>query len=165
MARTEEKKIAADAQYRTPRRTLKRLAEANMFYEIDQAGARAGKKDHGSGESDSAIASGAWNTFSTRNLGLRVSRRMAQEFGGSLRALREASAKKVSRALVVNSNRWTSAERRSLQDWSLVLSLIPKIAGWSAAEKREMTEIIRAQSGGDEMHYLHLTQHHEQLRR
>jgi len=165
LARTEEKKIAADEQYRTPRGTLRRLAEANMFYEIDPAGARAEKKDIGSRESDSVIASGAWDTFSTRNLGLRLSRRMAQKFGGSLRALREASATKVTRALAVNSNRWTSAERRSLQDWSLVLALIPKIAGWSTAEKRKMIGIIRAQSGPDEMHYLHLTQHHEQLRR
>ena len=165
LARTEEKRIAADPKYRSPRRTLKRLAETHMFYEIDRAGEGAVKKDRGSRESESVIASGAWDKFSTRNVGLRVSRRMAQEFRGSLPVAREASVAKVSQALGVKSNRWTSAERRSLQEWSLVLSLIPKINSWSPTERRQMIEMIRAQSGADEMHYLHLTQHHEHLRR
>jgi hypothetical protein len=165
LARTEENKIEADAQYRTPRRTLQRLANAHMFYEIDPTGGREVKRGNGSGESESGIASGAWDTFSTRNLGLRASRRMAQEFGGSLPAMREASAAEVSRALGVKINRWTGVERRSLEEWSLVLSLIPKIGDWSAADKRQIIEIVRSQSGPHEMHYLHLTQHHEQLRR
>jgi hypothetical protein len=165
LARTEEKKIAADARHRTPRRTLKRLAEAHMFYEIDSAAARTAKQDDDSRESESAVVSGAWDTFSTRNLGLRVTRKMAEEFGGNLPAMRDASAATITRVLGVKSYRWTNAERRSLEEWSLVLSLIPKITVWSDAEKREMIEIIRAQSGPDEMHYLHLTQHHEQLRR
>ncbi|HEX8814278.1 MAG TPA: hypothetical protein VF753_02150 [Terriglobales bacterium] len=122
------------------------------------------KKNDGSAQSESAIASSVWDTFSTRNVGLRVSRTMAEEFGGSLPVMREASAARVTRALGANINRWTGAERRSLEEWSLVLSLIPKIADWSAAEKRTMIEIIRSQSGPDEMRYLHLTQHHEPLR-
>jgi hypothetical protein len=166
LARTEEKKIAADARYRSPRRTLKRLAEGHMFYEIDSVAGRAvKKKDDGSRESESAIISGEWDKFSTRNLGLRVSRRMAQQFGGNLPAMRDDSVARISRILGVNSYRWTNAERRCLEEWSLVLRLIPNIAAWSAAEKRKTIEIIRAQSGPDEMHYLHLTRHHRQLRR
>jgi hypothetical protein len=165
LARSEEKKIAADTRYRSPRRTLKRLAEGHMFYEIDSAAARIAKKDDDSGKSESAVVSGAWDKFSTRNLGLRVTRKMAQEFGGNLPAMRDASAARISRVLGVKSYRWTNAERRSLEEWSLVLSLIPKITVWSDAEKWEMIEIIRAQSGPDEMRYLHLTRHHERLRR
>jgi hypothetical protein len=164
LARTEEKKIAADSRYRSPRRTLKRLAEGHMFYEIDSAAAGVVKKDDDSEESESAIVSGAWDKFSTRNLGLRVSRRMAQEFGGDLAAMRDASTVRISRALGVKSYRWTNAELRSLERWSLVLNLFPQVTLWSDAEKRGMIDIIRAQSGPDEMHYLHLTQHHKQLR-
>jgi hypothetical protein len=165
LARTEEKKIAADTRYRSPRRTLKRLAEGHMFYEIDSAAARIANKEDDSGGAASAVVSGAWDRFSTRNLGLRATRKMAQEFGGNLPEMRDASAARISRVLGVKSYRWTNAERRSLEEWSLVLSLIPKISVWSDAEKWKMIEIIRAQSGPDEMHYLHLTQHHEQLRR
>jgi hypothetical protein len=165
LARAEEKKIAADSRYRSPRRTLKRLAEGHMFYEIDSAAAPVLKKEDDSGKPKSAIVSGAWDRFSTRNLGLRVSRRMAQEFGGDLPAMRDASTVRISRVLGVKSYRWTKAEQRSLEEWSLVLSLIPKITLWSDEKKWGMIEIIQAQSGPDEMHYLHLTQHHEQLRR
>jgi len=165
LARTEEKKIAADVRYRSPRRTLKRLAEAHMFYEIDSTAGRTVKKDDDSGQSESAVVSGAWDQFSTRNLGLRVSRRMAQEFAGNLPVMRDASAARISRVLGVKSYLWTNAERRSLEEWSLVLSLIPKITGWSTAERREIIEIIRSQSGPNEMHYLHLTRHDKRLRR
>jgi hypothetical protein len=34
LARSEEQKIAANPKYRTPKKTLKRLAEAHVFYEI-----------------------------------------------------------------------------------------------------------------------------------
>ena len=34
LARREEEKIAANPKYRSPRKTLKRLAEAHVFYEI-----------------------------------------------------------------------------------------------------------------------------------
>ena len=165
LARTEEKKIAADTRYRSPRRTLKRLAEGHMFYEIDSAAGRMANKEDDSARAESAVVSGAWDRFSTRNLGLRATRKMAQEFGGNLPAMRGASAARISRVLGVKSYRWTNAEQRSLEEWSLVLGLIPKITVWSDAEKWKMIEIIRAQSGPDEMHYLHLTQHHEQLRR
>jgi hypothetical protein len=165
LARTEERKIVADARYRSPRRTLKRLADAHMFYEIDSTAARTVKKEDDSGQSESAVVSGAWDQFSTRNLGLRVSRRMAQEFAGNLPVMRDACAARISRALGVKSQLWTNAERRSLEEWSLVLSLIPKITGWSPAERREIIAIIRSQSGPNEMHYLCLTRHHKRLRR
>ena len=90
LARREERKIAANPQYRTPKKTLKRLAEAHVFYELDRADAASGS------------APGAWDTFSTRNLGLRVNRRMAREFAGDSERIRRASVAEVSRALGVN---------------------------------------------------------------
>ncbi len=36
LARREEQKIAANPKYRTPKKTLKRLAEAHVFYELDR---------------------------------------------------------------------------------------------------------------------------------
>src|SRR5579864_9692446 len=83
LAKKEERKIAANPRYRTPKRTLKRLAEAHVFYELP-----------GSERS-------AWDNFSTRNLGLRVNRRMAREFGGDRARIRRESVAVVSRALEV----------------------------------------------------------------
>jgi len=148
LARREEQRIASDRQYRTPRRTLKRLAEAHVFYGMDREG-----------------GPGPWDTFSTRNLAQRVNRRMAREFGGDSVRIREASVREVSRALGINPARWTPAERRSLENWSLVLALIPGLKRWSPEEKRDVIAIIRSQSGLNEMRYLRLTQRHARLRK
>jgi hypothetical protein len=146
LARTEEQKIARNPQYRTPKRTLKRLAEAHTFYELP------GSKGF------------AWDTFSTRNLGLRVNRRMAREFEGDSVRIRRASVEGVKRALNIDLSRWTSQERQAFENWSLVLAMIPNLGSWSRQEKQDVVRIIRAQAGTNEMHYLRLTQKHTRLR-
>ncbi len=146
LAIREEQKIAADTQYRTPKRTLKRLAEAHVFYEPPGS-------EHC-----------AWDTFSTRNLGLQVNRRMARDFGGDSRRLRQTAVAKVSRALGIDSSRWSSAERQALENWSLVLALVSDLSRWSPQEKQNAAEIIRAQAGPNEMRYMRLTQKHPRLR-
>jgi hypothetical protein len=162
LARGEEEKIAANPKYRTPRRTLKRLAEAHVFYELGRIG--KGATSNAAGGAAAKETSGPWDTFSTRNLGLRVNQRMAREFGGDAIRIREDSVKRVTRALGIDAKGWKEAERRSLEDWSLILAMIPGLANWSAEEKREMVGIIRAQSGTNEMRYLRLTQGHGRLR-
>lgn len=146
LARREEQKIAANPQYRTPKKTLKRLAEAHVFYELP------GSEHH------------AWDNFSTRNLGLRVNRRMAREFDGDSQRIRRASVAEVSRALGIDFSRWNSALRQAFGNWSLVLALIPNLSRWSPQEKQEAAKIIRAQTAPNEMRYLHLTQQHPRLR-
>jgi hypothetical protein len=149
----EEEKIAANPQYRTPRRTLMRLAEAPMFYELgESAAAQSGP--------------GLWDKFSVRNLGLLVNRRMSSEFDGDNRRLRQASAAAVVRALGIKSiaTGWTPAEKRALEDWSLVLVLIPGVARWTTDEKEQLVTIIRAKAATDEMLYLRRTQQHPRLR-
>jgi hypothetical protein len=225
LARREEQKIAANPQYRTPRRTLKRLAEAHVFYDPERArlerpagsvseaaervrvlgGAALQRCDprlpfdaalaaEGNPNAPTAVeerpfqvcpelsrrgrvkgrlgeggfspggAPGPWDTFSTRNLALRVNRRMAREFHGDATRIRQASAKDVCRALDINPAPWTPAQRRSLENWSLVLALIPSLANWSRQEKRDLIQIIQSQSAANEMRYLCLTQRHPRLR-
>jgi hypothetical protein len=146
LAVREEHKIADNPQYRTPKRTLKRLAEAHVFYELPGS-------EHC-----------AWDTLSTRNLGLRVNRRMAREFGGDSQIMRRAAVAKVGRALDIASSRWNLAEQQALENWSLVLALMPNLSRWSPDEKQDAGKIIRAQAGPNEMRYLHLTQQHPRLR-
>lgn len=146
LARREEQKIAANPRYRTAKKTLKRLAEAHVFYEL------AGSENF------------AWDNFSTRNLGLRVNRRMAREFDGDSQRIGRASVAEVSRALGIDFSRWNSALRQAFGNSSLVLALIPNLSRWSPQEKQEAAKIIRAQASPNEMRYLHLTQQHPRLR-
>jgi hypothetical protein len=86
--------------------------------------------------------SGAWDGFKVRQIGLKLQRLMAQEFAGDAARMR----------------------RKSANDLSLVLLLIPDLNRWSAAEKRDLSRIIRAKSGTEEVAYLKLMQKHERLR-
>jgi hypothetical protein len=143
----EEQRIAANPKYRTPPHILKNLAEAHMFYELDSANDKL-----------------PWETFSTRNLGLRINRRMAQHFHGDSDKLRASSTASVARSLRIKPSKWTPLQRQSLENWALVLALIPDLARWSPGEKRQLIEIIRSKSSSDEMLFLHQTQHHPRLR-
>jgi len=182
----EETRIAANAQYRTAPRTLRRLAEAHMFYDLsnEQVGVASALKGQvlkervlkGRGFSRSVKAvkssaasavegqSGLWDTFSTRNLGLRINRRMAREFSGGIDKIREDSISTVTAALGIHSSGWAPEQKQALGNWSLVLALIPHLASWRSEEKRELVDIIRSKSGNTEMRYLRLTQHHVRLR-
>jgi len=187
LARREEQKIAANPQYRTPKRTLKRLAEAHVFYELGRTitgdsttlgNVFDGRRQTGKGTTSSRAVRGTnmvaasaaegirgpWDTFSTRNLALRVNRRMAREFNGDSDRVRRASVAEVTRALDANPSRWNPAERRSFENWSLVLALIPNLTRWSPQEKRDAVKIIRTQSAPNEVRYQRLTQQHLRLR-
>jgi len=141
----EEERIARDPKYRTPARTLRRLAEGHAFYELP-------------GDL------GAWDGFSTRNIGLRVVRRMGKEFGGDGRHFREAAVRSLARALQTRVSEGRRAHA-ALEDFALVAALIPELESWSRSEKHGLIEIIAAKSGPDEIRYLHLLQRHERLRR
>jgi hypothetical protein len=147
----EEKKISANPKYRTAPRVLKRLAEAHMFYELPAT-------------KSASYESGDWDKFSTRNLGFLVNRRMARQFDGDSQKMRDASAAAVARALGIDAARWTPLQRQTLENWSLVLALIPNLNRWLPDEKRQLVKIIQAKSAASEMPYLRQTQRHSRLR-
>src|SRR6266536_2478325 len=142
----EEQKIAANRNYRTPARTLKRLAAGHVFYELPGS------------------EGGAWDTFSTRNIGLRVNRHMARHLSGDSALIRQQSTRTVARILGVNPSSWTSLEQTSFDNFALVLALIPDLAAWTSIQKQAALQIIRAKCKPDEMRYLHLAQQHDRLR-
>jgi len=142
----EEAKIAADPKYRTPARTLRRLATEHVFYELPGSEV------------------GAWDHFSTRNIGLRVNRRMAWEFHSDSGRIRHESVRSVARILRVDTSSWTASERVSFDNFALLLAMAPGPASWTRDEKDALVRILRSKSKADEMAYLHLTQRHQGFR-
>lgn len=142
----EEQRIARDPKYRTPPRTLRRLAAGHVFYEL--RGSEVG----------------AWDSFSTRKIGMKVNRRMAKEFSGSSERIREATSKWLARILGVRPSPWGPLERASFENFAMVLSLAPHFASWSGDEKDALLQILRAKPSTNEMRYWHLTQKHHRLR-
>jgi hypothetical protein len=147
LAEQEEKKIAADKRYRTRARTLKRLAAEHVFYELPGSEV------------------GAWDGFSTRNIGLRVNGRMAQDFDGDAVLMRKQMTRALERMLGVNTSLWTPLEKAAYENFALVLADVPGLRAWTQEEKENLVRIIRAKAKPDEVLYLHLTQRHGQLRR
>jgi hypothetical protein len=152
LAEREEQKIAAEKTYRTPARTLRRLAAGHVFYELPGSDV------------------GAWDKFSTRNIGLRVNRRMARDFGGDAVFMREHSRRGLERILFpkssgVSTSSWTPLEKAAFENFALVLADMRRWRAWTREEKEDLVRIIRAKAKPDEMSYLHLTQRHERLRK
>jgi len=146
LTNAEEQKLRANAGYRTPPRTLRKLASGHMLFELP-------------GET-----SKQWDRFHVRKIGLAVQRRMARDFDGDSKKMRNYSAQFLNRTLKVNAESWTGDQKSALENLSLVLGMIPGIAKWNPAEKALAVRIIRAKAGADEALYLKLMQRHGALR-
>ena len=142
----EEERIRKDPKYRTSARTLRKLAAGHVFYEFGQP------------------APGAWDTFSTRNIGFAVQRQMAKEFDGNADKMRSATKASLKRILDVNLDSWNEVERMAFSNFAVTLSLVPEVKQWSSAQQRSLVEIIRAKAAPDESAYLRLLQQQARLR-
>ena len=142
----EERKMARHPGHRTSARVLRRLAEGHVFYELP--GSQVGK----------------WDTFSTRNIGLKVNRRMAEQFAGDSQRFRKAASAWLARVLHVSLTSWAPLQRASFENFAVVLSLVPELPSWSEQEKGALLRVIRAKSALSEMRYLRLLQQHRPLR-
>lgn len=146
----EERRIAVSRGYRTPARTLRKLADGHMLFETSPPeGGRAGH---------------AWDRFEVRNVGLAVQRRMAERYAGNADAMRAASVATIERVLDIDTSGWGEAARHLIEGFALVLAMIPGIGRWSASEKHLAARIVQAKARGDEARYLKLMQAHARLR-
>jgi hypothetical protein len=143
----EERKLANRRGYRTPARTLRRLAAGHLLF-----------------EAPSAPHPGEWDHFRVPNIGLAVQRRLVQQFGGDERRLRQLLVTSVAHALGVKPANLSAKEDRVFSDLALVLALIPDLSRWSKKEKTAIRQIVRAKAGRDESRYVRLLQSHQKLR-
>ena len=137
LAEAEQQKAAARPGYRTPARTLRKLAASRMVWEAPGA------------------ERGAWDWFEARNLGMAVARRIRVRYGGSVEAARQAAWRRLAKAVGTPD----------AGDLALVLDLIPDLESWSAWEKRLCGEWLRAKQAAGETAYLHALARHGRLRR
>ncbi len=143
---TEERRIAASPEYRTPARKLRKLAAGHLLFEMP------------------ATSVGAWDRFQIRNVGLALQRRMALEFAGDAQEIRADSARFIKRILDLDTCRWSEPELRIFESLALVLAMIPGVAGWNGSEKQLAARIISAKARDDEALYLRLLQGHAPMR-
>jgi hypothetical protein len=142
----EEGRIAARPGYRTPKRTLRRLATGHLFLELPGTGR------------------GAWDRFRIRDIGFAVQRRMARAYGGDATRMRLQCGAALARSLGERREAWRGQAGRVLEDFGLILGLVPGLSRWSAAEKQALARILRAKAGAEESGFLRLMQRHPGLR-
>jgi hypothetical protein len=146
LTQSEERKIAANHEYRTSARMLRRLSAGPAVYEAPEA------------------SRGGWDGFHIRNLGLAVTRRMAREFDGDAARIREASIQQVGRSLGLRVPSMKPVARRVFEDLALVLAMIPDFRRWNNSDKKAVAAIVRAKISSDESEYLNRLQKHARLR-
>lgn len=147
LTEAEEQKMATNPGYLTPPRTLRKLANGHMLFEMP--GSKTSKQ---------------WDRFQVRNIGLAVQRRMARNFAGSSTKIRDHSLQFVTRTLALKAKEWNEDQRMVLGNLSLVLAMIPNISRWNSSERALAERIIRAKAGADEALYLKLMQRHAAVR-
>jgi len=139
----EEERMASEKGYRTPARTLRKLAAGPMIFELDKS------------------KTGDWDRFQARNLGLQAQRRMAERYKGDAERMRREAVASIARVLNVSARRWRDS---GIVDFGAALALIPDLNRWTNAEKLDLGRIIEAKRNGDESEYLRRMQRHGRLR-
>jgi hypothetical protein len=146
MTQREEARMAIQPAHRTSARTLRKLAAGHVFYEF------------GSGPR------GLWDTFSVRNIGLAVQRRMAAEFDGDPESMCRACSAMLATKLGADPRQWSPLEQSAFKDFAFVMSLVPELKSWTRGQKQALIAIIRAKVSADEADYLRLLQQHDDLK-
>ena len=132
--------------HRSSAATLRKLAAHHAFYEFGD-GTR-----------------GLWDTFSTRNLGFAVQRKMASKFGGDPNKMRAAAVEHISGLLDIDPARLNQAERTAFEDFAPLLWLVHDLSSWSEEERSALADVIRAKAAKDEVAYLRQLQRHHRLK-
>lgn len=146
--RDELARMKADPRRRTDLRTLKKLASAHMFLHL------------GRPRSDTL------GQVALDNIGLRVTRRLAEYCGGRREAGLRRLAREAARRLGFGGlGRLAPAERLAFERWAPLIDLIPDVERWSTADRRAAVAALRAKGGRHESDFVRLFDAHSRLRR
>jgi hypothetical protein len=145
LVQAEEKKIATNPRYRTPARTLRKLAAGHVFFEMP------------------GTPRGDWDRFRARTLGMAVLREMAKA-GSEADAFRAACTQRLASALNFSASELSSNERYAFSNFALALNSATDLRTWTAAEKSKLLHVIRAKMADEEWDYLRLLREHPRLR-
>ena len=146
LAEKEEARMARKPGYRSSPATLRKLAAHHAFYEF---GPRR---------------RGLWDTFSDRNIGFKVQKQMAAQFGSDPERMRQEIVAKLAGVIGLSFDKLSAAERGAFDNLAPVLNLIDDLPNWPSAARHAVGEVVRAKAGSEENDYLRQLQAHTKLR-
>lgn len=137
LADTEYEKIRRRPGYRTPLRTMKRLAKADVFFHADPA------------------RMNDWHELSVADMGYAVTRFFAEKYDSDRQRGLRRSVSRIVRALDIrHTERWLKDEIMALEWMAPMLAGIHDLAAWTKSERANLADIIRGKGGRHERDYV-----------
>jgi len=144
----EQRKIKADPAYRSPRKTLERLAQSDLVLTLEGDG----------GDPPRDLPQG--------NIGLLVTRQIADRFNGDRTSASREATRRVARVLRIPGWRaWPAPQQVAMERMAPILALIPDLDHWTAVEKRALVRVIRAKGAERQAAYIRSLTGHRRLAR
>ncbi|HSB62203.1 MAG TPA: hypothetical protein VLI67_10815, partial [Vicinamibacteria bacterium] len=144
----ESRRMKADPGHRSGIATLRRLAAANVFLSVGRERADV------------------LGLLPLANVGLQVTRCLAERFGSRRAEAERACAREAARRLGVRSlEGFSPGERLAWKRWGPLVMILPGLEGWSAEEKRALVDVVRAKGGRRESDFVGRFDRHRRLRR
>lgn len=139
-------RMKSDPGHRSDRATLRRLAAAHLFFDLDAS--RPGRLPP------------------LAEIGMRVARDLAARAGADReRAVDECRSEAMHRLGLRSLQGFTPGERLAWVRWAPLVASLPGLSRWSAAEKRALVRIVRAKGGRRESDFVALFAAHPKLER
>jgi hypothetical protein len=99
------------------------------------------------------------------NVGLHVMRSLARAYGAEREHAAANCAGSAGALLGVTPARWSVEEARGFERWAPLVLVLPGVERWSAAEKTQLAEVVRAKGGRRESDFVRRFDDHNRLRR
>jgi hypothetical protein len=148
LLKKELARMRRNPKYRSSQETLNELSSTNMFLFLGRP-----RRD-------------VRGIISLENIGLAVSRYLAQRFGADREKAAQVCEKEAARLLGVRSLRGlTAGERLAWKRWCPLILTLPGVERWTREEKRALAKVARSKGGKWETDYLRLFNAHRKLRR
>ncbi len=148
LAEAELKHRRRQPGYRSSKTILRRLALSDMTFSLDDEPAEPP------------------SSFPLAELALGTTRMIGQRFGGDRTQARRICRDELAHALRCPGWRsWPAPERTSFERFAPLLTRIPRLSAWSAAERRKLIALVRAKGLPDETAFVHRLRSHQRLRK
>jgi hypothetical protein len=134
LARKEEKIIRRRPGHRSSMKTLRKLSDTEAYLDLSR---------------------GVCQPTDFEAIGQAVTRHISQRFFGDRRKAERKSTRWVAQALDIRGYAgWTPREKRAMQQWSLLIALLPGIESWPGRERRSVAAIVKAKGASSELDYV-----------
>jgi len=148
LMRRELERMARRPAHRSSPATLRRLARENLYLFLGRP-----RRD-------------VIGELAVAGVGLTVSALLTRRFGRAPARGFAACAEEAAARLGAGPRRgWSVGERLAFGRWAPVVLALPRVDGWSAAERTALVEVIRAKGGRRESEFVRRFDAHPRLRR